>query len=274
MKIVSWNICFRNFEIEKRMKNLQKKIKEMDFDVVCLQEVTFESIKHFENWIYEKYNIYNSNFIPRQRTPSLYDDEIEENDTENTEKKPEFKVRHFLLILSKYPLQHLKKIHFPETKYQRFLFSGVFEYNDQKIYISNTHLETFVQNEKLRIAQWKYCFLCAYYSSIPCDQYIVTGDFNILDTDILPRCIPFGFFDVWMEFYPEKDGFTFDSFENEMARGQYTGRLDRFYVKYGKNISSLEACKAKSLKIDIQILKDDELMISDHFGLCLETKTI
>jgi len=266
LKLLTWNICFRHFELKKRITNLCEYIDYLDPDIVCLQEVTQESFLLMQKWFLDKYHIYNSNHVPRQRTPSLYDDDEEKEDF--MIKESEFKVRHFLIILSKYPLEQVKKIHFPQTKYHRFLFSGIFFKNNEKYYVCNTHLETFPHHEKMRIAQWKYCLFCAYCNRA--DHCFIMGDFNILETDVIPWKIPYGFTDVWEEMYPEKDGYTFDSFENYMAKGKYMGRLDRIYVTMKKqNIENIQI-------IDEQFECENEKKkigyVSDHFGLFLQIK--
>lgn len=259
MKFLTWNICNKSINVQKRMDDLRKVIAKFQPDIVALQEVTPLALDHFLNTSpddhsLDDYCIYDSDSGFTERSPSLYEDD----DVCLFEDKPDPPKSHFLVILSKWGIRDLQRTLFPVTVHQRYMMTGVImnPWTKKKYFICNTHLESYPHHEKMRHQQLRHCFVTALTASHT-DVQVILGDCNILETDT-PYTSLKGFHDAWLDVHDHHEGWTYDFSQNPMIRGKFKGRIDRMYLKGATCISGT-------------VIQDP--IISDHFGLFLELES-
>ena len=259
MKIYSWNVLRSN----RKLPELYSFVENLDFDVLCLQEVTDEMLSHLKKMPFHI---------------AFHVDRIAEVIHLFSKNKSEV---NYVVILSKYEILNQQQIQFP--KLLRTFNSNVFEFvmerlqkwesisnlgsvfvdikvNDQAMRIFNVHLALW--NPQTRAKEFDH--LMEY---LPKDgDVIVCGDFNILEYGPIKilNWLLGGTLAEGMPWYSERaifeDRFKKFGFKNPL-RGKITHKFSRSQLDH--ILLSTELKVANSHVIE-------DAHGSDHQPVCVE----
>jgi endonuclease/exonuclease/phosphatase family metal-dependent hydrolase len=250
MKLLTYNICFEDIHFEIRINNIIQILLNELPDVICLQEVTHQSL----------------NLILKSKLNKLYNINKTIMDTSYQN-----------IILCKHRIQENKEIPFTNTYMRRTLQYITFEFNNQHYLIANIHLESeFINrytksNEVINTIQRKISQFNQMFSLLK--QYntyhvFIMGDTNITQRDEPYMIIPMDFIDIYLYYQiPKFMEYTYDYKKNDMVKGKFQSRLDRIYYKPVQSDFKYE--------ITYSLIGTETNMItntcpSDHFAILLE----
>ncbi|XP_028054873.1 tyrosyl-DNA phosphodiesterase 2-like isoform X1 [Camellia sinensis] len=241
IKILSYNVMFKNHMLNKRMEALGEIILCHLPDVICFQEVSLEIYSIFEQS--EWWNKYSCSVL------------------HETVKSEPF----FCIQLSKLPVNSIGFIPFTNFGPRKKISMLEIEVcRGKPLVVATSHLKSPIPGDdqmfsKKRTAQAKAALnLLKNYPNV-----IFGGDMN-WDEDLDGR-FPLldGWVDAWIELRPRESGWTYDTKSNPMSRSPINNplqkRLDRF-------ICNLQ---------DFELKKIDMIgtVPSDHYGLLLEVQS-
>lgn len=231
LSVLSYNIWFDKYKWCERLDKLIEYINLNDIDVICLQEVTNDSLSFIKS---------------RLQNYSYFPDELD--------------CRYGCIIMSKYSFE--KTFEFPlKTIMSRKLIAGVINTGHDKILISNCHYESeFNEINMTKVEQYATTLnilndLATTYGCI-----IHCADTNITAKESLYYITKdLRWVDCWEEDSGDVDKcFTYDGSTNEnlIMRGitHLKSRIDRIVYRGGNNINT----------DSFDLVKND---ISDHYGV-------
>lgn len=238
IKFITYNVLADEVEIEKRVPEIFKIIKNSDADIIALQEVApwFLKLLLKEPWV-KNYQI-----------PKI---------------KDEILVARGLLLLSKTPITNVLADFLPSRQNRGYIIIET-KINNLDLKIGTCHLDSMLEDGAWRSQQLDVFFKLLNTS----DNAVLLGDFNFGDLEQPETAkIPADYVDVWLAINKDQPGFTWNIEKSIMAKkGSFpkekSRRLDRILVKS-------KLIKASTAKIvgDIALDKNNELFPSDHFGL-------
>ena len=241
MKIVTLNTWGTNGPYEKRFELIGFELKQLNPDIVCLQEV-FDA--RLEKLIKEKCGFKNSHVS----YPAG------------------------LSILSNYSITETRELKYRalsqlETNDRRAIFSSV-QANDDTIWVGNTHLAWKAEDDAVRFAQAKELL----DEANPLEKFsILTGDFNCTsDTAPILQLKKSGFVDVFETLHPNEKGYTWDNDRNSYLKTPSVvfpnRRIDLILATKGL----LRKLKPKVCELAFTKRDADGTLPSDHFGVFVE----
>jgi len=253
LKIVTYNIYFGEYFQGERYREILHLIKEIDADIICLQEVipAFVSIlckdEHFQKF-----------FI---------------SDCTGSSVSP-----YGVMIISKHPIRKASFWSIPSDMGRSLLLSE-FSINEEMFSIGTVHLES-LSTSKTRAAQLEVISKLLEHKT----HVLLVGDFNFdsdknyegngpLENDILGKIMP-KYSDLWVSLCPSQKGYTYDSVVNKMIRQYERMRYDRMMLKrVEKGTSNARSWQPQT----ITLLGDQPcksfptggkiVFPSDHFGV-------
>ncbi|CAJ0958038.1 unnamed protein product, partial [Mesorhabditis belari] len=202
LSLVSWNIDGLGDDLAPRMDAVYNVLKNIEPNVIFLQEVVRSVIGSLER-LRESYEIF-------------YSDRS---------------CRYFTAILVKKPFNFLKhNVHaFENSKMARTLQTIEGELGSMKVFLLTTHLESLGENKKERKAQLDYCLqkMKEIAENNPDAVVFFGGDLNIREKE-MPE-LPAGVKDAFLEAgSPKDERFTWDTQKNHNKfAGQAQIRFDR-----------------------------------------------
>jgi endonuclease/exonuclease/phosphatase family metal-dependent hydrolase len=239
IKIMSYNIWFDEKLREERTHELIKKIKKENPSIICLQEVTEQTHAIIMSEIQSEYKY-------------TYPEKLNH--------------KYGCITLSNIPIE---KSH--SVKYESNMGRQLDIMKIGKIIIMNTHFESeFIEDNKLKKKQYKLTSEIMKIIKIISDPsisgVILCSDTNMTETDVKEYNESFNMYlDAWIV-----DGQnalcenTYDTTTNELMKDSektYISRLDRIiYLTNNNNITQKK----------FQMLKGDNIEISDHYGIMTE----
>lgn len=259
LRLLTYNVWFGDVAQAARLEALGKVIAECDPHVLCLQEVTPQSLfalRAHEWW--SEYVVGPKPQLQEYFSVVLFKREIGSE----------------LVRRDQHPFANSKMGRCLDiVSYVRCPLSGT------NFAVGSSHLESYISSNRTsaqeRRVQIEECFSRLNKHA----NAIFMGDTNWDDKDgDVP--VPEGWRDAWLELRPDEPGFTYDARKNDMLRGYLQKRLDRAFVKlkhfdvkniemvgtqpipgvtYHKTVSN----RGKSEIIELPVLP------SDHFGLLL-----
>lgn len=145
--------------------------------------------------------------------------------------------------------------------------------NGVEIDTFNTHLQAYQKDSGIRLKQLDDAkkFLDKHLSDRPA---IFAGDFNVIastDEYKVLKSYLIGYTDVWLDYSPSEDGFTWDPYINQLAKidedeSVQKQRIDYIFVKDGKD-KKWNILDAKvEFQESYQVLSQS-IFLSDHFGV-------
>jgi len=238
VKFITYNVLADQVEIEKRVPEIFKILKNADADIIALQEVApwFLELLQKEAWV-KNYHF-----------PKI---------------KNEIMVARGLLILSKAPITNVLADFLPSQQYRGYLTIET-KIKNLDIKIGTCHLESPLESGHWRAQQLEIFFKHLNTS----DNAVLLGDFNFGDGEQPETAkLPMDYSDIWLVTNKDKPGFTWDIEKSVMAKkgsfpNEKSRRIDRILVK-----SKLLTPIASKIVGDTSIDKNNELFPSDHFGL-------
>ncbi len=259
MKIYSWNVLRSN----RKLPEVYSLIEDLDFDVLCLQEVTDEMLPHFQKMPFHiAYHI----------------DRVAEVIHLFSKNKSEV---NYVVILSKYEILNQHQIQFP--KLLRTFNSNVFEFimellqkwesisnlgsvfvdvkiNGREVRIFNVHLALW--NPKTRANEFDH--LMEYLPSA--GSAVICGDFNILEYGPIKilNWLLGGTFGEGMPWYSERILFE-ERFEKFGFKNPLLGKVTHAFSR-----SQLDHILLPS---DLKVLNAcviEDAHGSDHQPICVE----
>jgi endonuclease/exonuclease/phosphatase family metal-dependent hydrolase len=269
--VLSWNVCMRPADGQRRMGELARAIREREPDVVALQEMTRPLLAHLlaadGEHVATMYTVYDGGSSLAD-SPARFFSSSSEDEIVAEARRNECDPSHFLVFLSRRsPMYAVRRLRMPRTDAQRYKLEGVYERDGVRVRVCNVHFESHPKNVATRRAQLQYC--CRRYRDEAwCEPVLIIGDMNILGADgaVHP---PRPFCDAWLD-RPSDDsateGFTYDGAANPRASAKYPrARLDRAYWKP----------HARHPNIDVQgVAVLDQYDVSDHWGLVVEIAAV
>lgn len=278
LKLLTWNIWFKQFHFQERMDHIVEELKRHEPDVACFQEATKYSIEHFNNnnYISFKYDLmYDPTVISGYGDVILVKKTIKE------------------CFMSSEP--------YPETNMTRRMTRVYLPYFECEL--CTTHLESVFKVFKnketkepeepekigefgsdlsnIKYSQFKK--LLSEMSESKAKNVILAGDFNFAKEDdiVVEQLLSNSPFEDVFETLPnDKKGLvvdTFDSTTNKNIFGNYQSRLDRMYI-YSKDKTDrkLTPFNYKVIGMTPFIPREPSnqgyVFPSDHFGvLCTFT---
>ncbi|CAF1366340.1 unnamed protein product [Rotaria sp. Silwood1] len=273
-QFLTWNILFDYYQTEfiytnQRYNEILKTLKSFLPDIICLQEVTIKFLNLLLNEIWLKENNYYiiimGNILDNNQKHSYGQLMLMKN----------FQPRAFSIC----PLEISENIISSRNKRTKEYIIARFGLNlDVTIDLVNLHLHsnhTFNANEK-RCQSLEY-----FFKTMNTQNYILIGDFNFGDYDIIEQNIlqkhQYQIHDLWKDIYDldENPGYTFDPSRNTCAQitsdFQFSLRLDRYLLHKLYNLSySIEHLNMIGLEtISIDSINDKYINQSDHYALQL-----
>lgn len=268
LKILSYNVCFWDLELEERMNALGRLIQLHSPDVICLQEVTSDIYTIFcqSKW-WDAYKCSVSIHETRGRS-------------------------YFCIQLSRLPVNSFSRWPFRNSRMGRELCIANIEVSSgtKPLIIATSHLEsptpappTFDQmNSETRVAQAKEAL--NHLQRHP--NVIFCGDMNWDESTDGSFPLFEGWLDAWTDLRGRENGWTYDTKSNQMlsANRPLQKRLDRFICKMkdfsfgGISMIGTEAIpgvtylKEKRVRNRMQTL-ELPVYASDHYGLLLEIRS-
>lgn len=233
---ITYNIYFGKEYILERTKSLVDLLLEKPYDLIFLQEVTPIVLEYLRQSPLKSY------FFSKNSLSQGYD----------------------TLILSKTPLEYHLEVSLYESKMGRKLEMGFY----QGMLVGTSHLESIFpphstetkkkQFQEIFIISQEYTNARYPKKNIP----ILLG----LDTNLTPNeCYqtPNKWKDLFQEAgSPSPIEYTYDYQRNDLVKGKYKGRLDRFFFYQKKHNLDLK---------DYQLIGQEEVcpkvFTSDHFGV-------
>ena len=259
LRLLTYNVWFGDVATSARLEALGKVIAECDPHVLCLQEVTPQSMfaLRAQEW-WDGYVVGPKPPLQEYFSMMLFKRELggelvrrDQHAFRNSQ------MGRYLDVVS----------------YMRCPHSGV------NFAVGSSHLESYINANRTsaneRRVQIAECF--SHLNKHP--NAIFMGDTNWDDKDGAVKT-PEGWRDAWLELRPDDPGYTYDAKKNAMLRGYLQKRLDRAFVKlkhfevkkiemvgtepipdvtYHKTVSN----RGKAEILELPVLP------SDHFGLLL-----
>ena len=239
--MLTYNIWFDEFQMEKRMKGIAGIIEELKPNIISLNEVTLENLAllRIQAW-FAKYKM-----VPQQTSgEDIY----------------------FVVILTDMPITSWRAFPFETSSMGRKLLIAellVPQNNDgtlvSKFTIATSHLESLDYNTREREQQLKKSIdLLSPYHNV-----CFMGDMNLetqIDGEIF---LPKPWYDAWLSLpdNSNENGYTWDPTVNKMLRYRTTrNRLDRVYCK-------LAAFRVHMMRIVGNEALSPGVFPSDHFGI-------
>jgi endonuclease/exonuclease/phosphatase family metal-dependent hydrolase len=228
LRVVTWNVWFDNFEFAARFEGVMSILKELDPDVICLQEVTPRFTRLLEAYMRP---IASAAASAPPRGP-------QENTWLTAYSFSEEDLSAGLSVAPYGVLSIARSSLAPEFSYTPFI-SGMGRglmtttihpdatNKDISISIGNVHLES-LSNHPTREMQLRKC-----HETLPIQSSLLVGDFNFcsyrnfvvvpgqpLENDSLDRILTSQYRDLWAILRPDKPGYTFDTESNGMLQGR------------------------------------------------------
>jgi endonuclease/exonuclease/phosphatase family metal-dependent hydrolase len=219
LKILTYNIWFESICMQQRMEAIGSIIEYEQPDIICLQEVTEDSLNliHKSKWIQSYY----------MTQPSL--------------------APYFTLIFTRFQPLHSFRLPFI-SEMARDLLTFIISIPTSKgieyLTIATSHLESEYRRKASRRHQLESAFKFLSFESQTTSTGIFCGDMNLVGSECSDIANSFGWKDSWILFHPtnrgsEKAGATMDSFNNTMIRkknsdkqnNSYQARLDRIWLR-------------------------------------------
>lgn len=238
LSILTFNVLFDLYDKDKiftsdRIPLIFKEIQESKANIIGLQEVTAPFLKILlnEKWLQDEFYVSDLNFP-----------------------------NYGQLIISKYPFKRIEKYCFSAYK---SILTGFFQHSSGIVAIPCIHLtsDKTPNYEKKRYEQ----IMTILERSKRSDHIFIIGDFNYGDKDINFDFDTLGFIDSWKEFYPKDPGYTFDPYNNVIAKvtsnKQQCNRLDKIVFK--SKYFEIDSLEIRANKED----KEKKIYPSDHYAL-------
>lgn len=200
LTILTWNIWFNETNKQHRTKTILNEIKELNTDIIALQEITAESLDIIKQ---SNYHIIG--------TPLYYS-----YDT---------------IILSKYPPLSWNRYQLPNSKMGRNLLLTTLQLPHQEINIGTFHLESIFSKDSEKLKEEQLQFI----EAISPSNSILMGDTNFKNnTKPNTKLI-----DIFEQINcPQAFNFTYSGKNNKNIKNKYNNsRLDRIYTKQSYKIN-------------------------------------
>eukprot|EP01126_Amoeba_proteus_P034130 TRINITY_DN3385_c0_g1_i1.p1 TRINITY_DN3385_c0_g1~~TRINITY_DN3385_c0_g1_i1.p1 ORF type:complete len:253 (-),score=37.65 TRINITY_DN3385_c0_g1_i1:141-899(-) len=239
ISILSWNVWFGLRNRSQRMTAMGKVIQQFDPDFIFLQEVTADIMKE----------------IVRQKWTHAY-----------YISDPEAKLvnKYGNVMFSKFMFHECINKDFPSIMGRQLMIGTVVVQDSPQLLFGTFHLESDARSISERAKQ-----LSEFVDATNSGHYVfLVGDTNFVNDSESSTLCP-KFTDIWSTLHPDKEGFTFDTVQNPMAREEYLGmgitedrrqRLDRLFYTH-------ETIQPISIELLGQKPYWKNEFISDHFGI-------
>ena len=243
LKLVSWNIWFDQFEQLSRWNEISSTFRNLNPDIICLQEVTYEYLTYLQDqsWI---------------KAYASSDEKLDGKTFRN----------YGNIMLVKRELSPSFSFQFFPTNMGRKLVIAKIPIENDYFYAATVHLES-LDNQFFREKQLEVCskFLSPNTTNILC------GDFNFcsyrnffmpkdstnvrLDNQCLESIVPY-MRDIWPLLHPTDKGYTFDSTVNSLVRQYECMRYDRvLYNNKMQSTNELESNNEKRLQLESVLIE-------------------
>lgn len=244
LRIVTFNVLSDMYEADKiysseRIPVIIEHLKNSLADIIVLQEVTKPLFNQLlkESWVKE----YFSSEAPE--APSL---------------QPQN-----LVIFSKFPFTLVD--HWYST-YKRVLVAS-WQINDQPLHLAAVHLTSNRANNSEQVRASQLSSLLKYLASLAGDS-IISGDFNLVDSEHDQDLLEYGFHDIWKSLRPKDVGYTFNPEINPLAKiMSLQGRQARFDRVLLRSKTGNWQAQTIEMFANEPFDKAENRFASDHFGL-------
>lgn len=241
LKLLTYNIWFKKYHLNKRLSYISKIINELDPDIIALQEVTKDMLQI----------LVTTNWFGRYYSSHIYDNNFNSSEY------------YGCILLSKYNFNSLEIKQFDNTFMNRKLIIGniIIESTDNDVNsllnlnIMTSHLESYNHLEEIRKLQLEEID----NKTKQYDNVIFLGDTNFCSDK---ETFPSDYIDLW-DISKYGRGYTYDSTINKMINNKYKARVDRIYLKTKLNYD-------RHIKLVGTDPISDKLFPSDHFGIACE----
>ena len=244
LTVVTYNLWFQKYDLVHRTGQVIKTIMQGQKmpDIIAFQEVTTESYAIIKKRMGADYIMFDTLGEP----PAPYGTILALN-RENLELDEE----------------SLAYYDFPETGMGRKLMTCQVTHKktQTQFHILNTHLESLVENWKIRKVQMN--FILNIIKAEKIKNLLLTGDFNICDErEPIESMIKYsGLKDAWVEMgSPQSIKNTYDHQKNQLVKGKFSARLDRVLYRFPD---------AEVVVVKFKLLGVKE-PTSDHYGVTTE----
>ena len=244
--IVTYNVLADPVQVETRLPELFRILRDARADFIVLQE--------FTPWMAQK--------LLQESWVAAYHRPLRDNKTV---------IAHEYLVLSKYPIIDFYTKSLPGQQHRVFFLVTV-DIAGVKTAITTCHLESLLEDGPTRAQQLDFYF----EQLAPFDEAFFAGDFNFGDGEQPDsEHLSARFSDAWLQVHPQNPGYTWDIEKSLFARqesfpGEGSRRLDRILFK------STRWQAASATIIGDQPLdgKHRKNFPSDHFGLMAVFRSI
>jgi len=265
LKVTNWFLELIIRSPERFQKEMEI-LKELNADIIGLNEVTLPFLHLLQNQDWVRENYYLSDVI------SLNNNKNEEPTTVN---KTVFDHSEMgCVILSKYPFDNLYSFEFSSTSNcDRDVIIGSFF--DNQFNIVSAHITAYEEHFNRRETQMKE--LCETLDqNLHNNNVIIMGDLNLhlVKEDLLIPKI--GYIDLWKPSVEDENGYTWDTKTNSLINkflllDRRRMRLDRIIAKKGCEwVPEDESKNGVIIFANEPVYKNRYLYCSDHFGLCTD----
>jgi endonuclease/exonuclease/phosphatase family metal-dependent hydrolase len=232
LRLITWNVWFGGHMFDERRDALLAELARRSPDVIALQEVTQDALRHLlaEPWVRAAYQV-------SEHEVAAYD----------------------VVILSRLPIRKIAVTDLPTDMHRRLVVAEL----ACGLTVATVHLESTREEAHARAAQLRIIqpALATRY-----DDVVLVGDMNFQPDDRIENAVldP-SFVDTWPALHPDAPGYTVDTDVNTMrlqVRSTPTHkRIDRVFLRSRR-------WRARSIElIGTQPIAPDGTFISDHFGL-------
>jgi poly(A) polymerase len=240
IRLLTYNVLDDERSVPERGPALLKIIKDLDPDIVALQELTpaFVTLLGKEDWIRQSYK------MRSEEGEQLIFEE--------------------LCILSKFPILHLEFRRLPGWL-RRSVLVATISAHGRTLAVATSHLDSFMEDGPTRAEQMDLIFPMLKSA----DDAVFMGDFNFGDGEEPDTShIDKSYADLWRTVFKDDPGYTWNIERSEMAKkgsfpDEKSRRLDRILLRSDFFVP-------ESIKILGDAPIDPQrpaLFPSDHFGL-------
>ena len=207
LKLLTWNIDgLDSKNVNKRTEAVCRKIKELQLDVLFLQEIIPNTLNILTRCLTEYQHFYKSNLLRYFHIISIRKSSLE--------------------VVGDY-----KIMDFPGTKMGRHLLTCQVQFGEISIYFLSSHIESMLNSAAERKCQLREVFAQMSTMKKGGDICIFGGDLNVNDEEIQSVGVPDGIVDLWEACdSPEEHQHTWDTETNDNfahnCPDEYQVRLD------------------------------------------------
>lgn len=249
LRVLTWNICFQDLEVEARMAAIARVILDEKPDIIAFQEVT----PQLERLLRDRRAFDNYTSVPAPYPSGNY---------------------YTLLFACKSNAKWLsgQREQFPHTRHARDHLKGLLEWNGIPVQVTNVHLESarLWNPDDLGSTERRRQVTQVIDDLLHDDDSLVMGDFNWIPSDGPFPELPPGAVDVWERQRPDDEGFTFDHICNGCVRSHYRGRPDKMLVRMGVLCPAHARLVGTDTIPNAQQSSGRPVLPSDHFGLLVD----